>query len=112
MSKTSESARRNLTLDNIQKEYILTNLEEEKRISCYRLAIIAKKINKSFSEIVQVINHMEIEVINCQDIVFKNIDFNNRHNNRLKPNYKEEHLSSDCALLWDEFVKIKEEDKF
>lgn len=94
----------NLELDNIQKEFLLTNLDEEGRLSCLKAFKVARLIGRKPIEMNAITKNLGLEITNCELGVFGKLKFKNPNEdvyNRLKQNYMG-HETLECRVLWDE----------
>ncbi|RXI48312.1 ModE family transcriptional regulator [Malaciobacter mytili] len=94
----------NIKLDNIQKELILTNLDEDGKLSCLKAFKVARLIGKKPNEMSAITKSLGIKITNCELGVFGKIKFKDPNievYNRLKQNYMG-HKQLECKVLWDE----------
>ncbi|QKF66702.1 hypothetical protein AVENP_1147 [Arcobacter venerupis] len=102
MSKNEDSV--GVELDNIQKEFLLTNLDEDGKLSCLKAFKVARLIGRKPIEMNSIIQSMGLEITNCELGVFGKLKFkdpNIQVYNRLKQNYMG-HETLECRVLWDE----------
>lgn len=91
-------------LDNIQKELLLTNLDEEGKLSCLKAFKVARLIGRKPIEMSAITKSMGIQITNCELGVFGKLKFEDPSAviyNRLKQNYMG-HETLECRVLWDE----------
>ena len=106
MSKNEENV---VELDNIQKELLLTNLDEEGKLSCLKAFKVARLIGRKPIEMDAITKSMGIEITNCELGVFGKLKFEDPSAviyNRLKQNYMG-HETLECKVLWDEAKRSK-----
>ena len=93
-----------IELDNIQKELLLTNLDEEGKLSCLKAFKVARLIGRKPIEMSAITKSMNIKITNCELGVFGKLKFkeaNEEVYDRLKQNYMGcETL--ECKVLWHE----------
>ncbi len=97
----------NLELDSIQKELLLTTLDEEGKLSCLKAFKVARLIGKHPKEMSSITKSMGIKITNCELGVFGKLKFqdpNIETYNRLKQNYMG-NKTLECKVLWDEAQK-------
>ncbi|RXJ83289.1 ModE family transcriptional regulator [Arcobacter cloacae] len=93
-----------ISLDEIQKELLLTNLDEDGKLSCLKAFKVARLIGKKPKEMSAITKSMGIKITNCELGVFGKLRFqdpNIQVYNRLKQNYMG-HKTLECKVLWDE----------
>ena len=91
-------------LDEVQKELLMTNLDEDGKLSCLKAFKVARLIGKHPKEMASITNELGIKITNCELGVFGKLKFrdaNERVYNKLKENYMG-HSSLECKVLWDE----------
>jgi putative ubiquitin-RnfH superfamily antitoxin RatB of RatAB toxin-antitoxin module len=96
-----------IQLDNIQKELLMTNLDEEGKLSCLKAFKVARLIGKQPKQMSAITKTLGIKITNCELGVFGKLKFqdpNIQIYNRLKQNYMG-HKTLDCKVLWDEAKK-------
>ena len=96
-----------IELDSIQKELLLTNLDEEGKLSCLKAFKVARLIGKHPKEMSSITKSMGIKITNCELGVFGKLKFqdpNIETYNRLKQNYMG-NKTLECKVLWDEAQK-------
>ena len=96
-----------IELDNIQKEFLLTNLDEEGKLTCLKAFKVARLIGKEPIEMSAITKSMGIKITNCELGVFGKLKFkdpNEEVYNRLKQNYMG-HTTLECKVLWYEAQK-------
>ena len=95
-----------IKLDNIQKEFLMTNLDEEGKLSCLKAFKVARLIGKEPKEMSSITKSLGIKITNCELGVFGKLKFqdpNIQVYNKLKQNYMG-HKTLECKVLWDEAV--------
>ena len=93
-----------IELDNIQKEILLTNLDEEGKLSCLRAFKVAKLIGRKPIEMSAITKSIGIKITNCELGVFGKLELKDPSEeiyNRLKQNYMG-YETLECKVLWDE----------
>lgn len=93
-----------IELDHIQKELLLTNLDEEAKISCLKAFKVAKLIGRKPKEMSAITKSFGIRITNCELGVFGKLKFQDPNlevYNRLKQNYMGE-KTLECKVLWNE----------
>ena len=96
-----------IKLDNIQKELLMTNLDEEGKLSCLKAFKVSRLIGKKPNEMSAITKSLGIKITNCELGVFGKLKFqdpNVQVYNRLKQNYMG-HKTLECKVLWDEAKK-------
>ena len=96
-----------IELDNIQKEFLMTNLDEEGKLSCLKAFKVARLIGKEPKEMSSITKSLGIKITNCELGVFGKLKFqdpNIQVYNKLKQNYMG-HKTLECKVLWDEAKK-------
>lgn len=91
-------------LDEIQKELLLTNLDEDGKLSCLKAFKVARLIGRDPKEMASITSELGIEITNCELGVFGKLKFENPSEkvyNKLKENYMG-HNKLECRVLWDE----------
>ena len=94
-------------LDNIQKELLLTNLDEEGKLSCLKAFKVARLIGRKPIEMSAITKSMDIKITNCQLGVFGKLEFKNKSEkvyDRIKQNHIEYKIL-ECKVLWYEAQK-------
>ena len=95
-----------IELDNIQKEFLMTNLDEEGKLSCLKAFKVARLIGKEPKEMSAITKSLGIKITNCELGVFGKLKFqdpNIQVYNKLKQNYMG-HKTLECKVLWDEAI--------
>ena len=93
-----------IELDKVQKEFIMTNLDEEGKLSCLKAFKVARLIGKKPKEMSAITKSLGIRITNCELGVFGKLKFqdpNIQVYNKLKQNYMG-HKTLECKVLWDE----------
>ena len=96
-----------IELDNIQKELLLTNLDEEGKLSCLKAFKVARLIGRKPIEMSAITKSMDIKITNCQLGVFGKLEFKNKSEkvyDRIKQNHIEYKIL-ECKVLWYEAQK-------
>ena len=97
-----------IELDNIQKELLITNLDEEGKLSCLKAFKVARLLGRKPIEMSAITKNMGIKITNCELGVFGKLKFkapNEEVYNRLKQNYMG-HTTLECKVLWDEAQRL------
>lgn len=92
------------SLDDIQKELLMTNLDEDGKLSCLKAFKVARLIGKHPKEMAKITSEFDIEITNCELGVFGKLKFKSPDEkvyNRLQENYMG-HKKLECKVLWDE----------
>ena len=95
-----------IELDNIQKELLMTNLDEEGKLSCLKAFKVARLIGKEPKEMSAITKSLGIKITNCELGVFGKLKFqdpNIQVYSKLKQNYMG-HKTLECKVLWDEAI--------
>ncbi len=96
-----------IELDNIQKEFLLTNLDEEGKLTCLKAFKVARLIGRKPIEMSAITKSMDIKITNCQLGVFGKLEFKNKSEkvyDRIKQNHIEYKIL-ECKVLWYEAQK-------
>ena len=96
-----------IELDNIQKELLLTNLDEEGKLTCLKAFKVARLIGRKPIEMSAITKSMDIKITNCQLGVFGKLEFKNKSEkvyDRIKQNHIEYKIL-ECKVLWYEAQK-------
>ncbi len=94
----------NIKLDNIQKELILDNLDEDGKLSCIKAFKVARLIGRKPKEMSSITKSLGIKITNCELGVFGKLNFkapNEEIYNKLKENYMG-NKTIECKVLWHE----------
>jgi len=99
----------NLTfkLDNIQKELIMTNLDEDGKMSCLKAFKVARLIGREPKEMSAITKSLGLKITNCELGVFGKIKFQDPNMavyNKLEENYNGKKRLG-CEILWEEAKK-------
>ncbi|RXJ96464.1 ModE family transcriptional regulator [Malaciobacter molluscorum] len=62
-------------LDNIQTELLMTNLDEDGKLSCLKAFRVAKLIGINPKDMQEIIKNMDITITNCELDVSNNLSF-------------------------------------
>lgn len=95
------------SLDEVQKELLFTNLDEDGKLSCLKAFKVARLIGKHPKQMAKITNEFGIKITNCELGVFGKLRFESSSEkvyNRLKENYMG-HKRLECKVLWDEAQK-------
>lgn len=93
-----------INLDEVQKELLLTNLDEDGKLSCIKAFKVARLIGRKPIEMSSITKTFGIKITNCELGVFGKLKFQKADNevyNRLKTNYMGQE-TLECKILWDE----------
>ena len=93
-----------IELDKVQKDLLMTNLDEEGKLSCLKAFKDARLIGKKPKEMSAITKSLGIRITNCELGVFGKLKFQdpNIHvYDKLKQNYMG-HKTLECKVLWDE----------
>ena len=96
-----------IELDKVQKDLLMTNLDEEGKLSCLKAFKVARLIGKKPKEMSAITKSLGIKITNCELGVFGKLKFqdpNIQVYNKLKQNYMG-HKTLECKILWDEAQK-------
>lgn len=91
-------------LDNIQTQLLLTNLDEEGKLSCLKAFKVARLIGMKPRDMAKIAKNMNIEITNCELGVFGKLKFSDMHDdiyNSLKRNTKD-NKKVECEIAWKE----------
>jgi hypothetical protein len=94
-------------LDNIQRDLIMTNLDEDGKLSCLKAFKVARLIGRKPKEMSGITKSLGLKITNCELGVFGKLKFKDPNievYNRLKENYSG-HKTLECKILWDEAQK-------
>jgi hypothetical protein len=94
-------------LDNIQKDLIMTNLDEDGKLSCLKAFKVARLIGRKPKEMSAITKSLGLKITNCELGVFGKLRFQDANKavyDRLKENYQG-HKKLECKILWDEAQK-------
>ena len=97
----------NFKLDNIQKELIMTNLDEDGKMSCLKAFKVARLIGREPKEMSAITKSLGLKITNCELGVFGKIKFQDPNMavyNKLEENYNG-NKRLDCEILWEEAKK-------
>lgn len=90
------------TLDNTQKELILTNLDEEGKLSCLKAFKVARLIGVKPIEMSDACKSINIKITNCELGVFGKLQFQEAEEaiyNKIAQNFTQNKDVS-CKTLW------------
>jgi len=91
-------------LDITQKELVLTNLDEEGKLSCLKAFKVARLIGVKPIEMSDACKSINIKITNCELGVFGKLKFSNYEEkiyNNLKRNF-DYGKDVECKILWNE----------
>jgi hypothetical protein len=91
-------------LDNTQKELVLTNLDEEGKLSCLKAFKVARLIGVKPIEMSEACKSINVKITNCELGVFGKLkfsDFEENIYNNLKRNFAYG-KNIECKILWNE----------
>lgn len=91
-------------LDNIQKDLIMTNLDEDGKLSCLKAFKVARLIGRKPKEMSGITKSLGLKITNCELGVFGKLKFKDPNMavyNKLKENYNGS-KRIECKILWDE----------
>jgi putative ubiquitin-RnfH superfamily antitoxin RatB of RatAB toxin-antitoxin module len=90
-------------LDNIQKDLIMTNLDEDGKLSCLKAFKVARLIGRKPKEMSGITKSLGLKITNCELGVFGKLKFQDPSigiYNKLKENYASD-KRVECKILWD-----------
>lgn len=93
-----------IKLDKVQEELLVTNLDEDGKLSCLKAFKVARLIGRKPIEMSSITKSMGIKITNCELGVFGKLKFkeaNSEVYNRIKSNYMGQE-TLECKILWDE----------
>lgn len=100
-------------LDNIQKDLLFTNLDEDGKLSCLKAFKVARLIGMKPKDMAQVTKSMDIKITNCELGVFGKLNFSELDDNiydKLSRNFAHE-KKIDCEVAFhtarDKGVSLK-----
>lgn len=91
-----------IELDNTQKDLLLTNLDEEGKLSCLKAFKVARLIGVKPKEMDSITKTMGIKITNCELGVFGKINFSTLDDkiyNRLSENFNKQ-KKVECEVAW------------
>jgi len=94
-------------LDNIQKELIMTNLDQDGKMSCLKAFKVARLIGREPKEMSAITKSLGLKITNCELGVFGKIKFQDPNMavyNKLEENYNGKKRLG-CEILWEEAKK-------
>ena len=97
----------NIKLDNIQTELLMTNLDEDGKLSCLKAFKVARLIGRKPKEMSAITKSLGLKITNCELGVFGKLKFEDPNMavyNRLKENYNGS-TNLECKILWEEAQK-------
>ena len=97
----------NIELDKIQKELIMTNLDENGKMSCLKAFKVAHLIGRKPKEMSAITKSLGIKITNCELGVFGKLKFKDPNMavyNKIKENFNG-NKKVECEILWEEAKK-------
>jgi len=94
----------NFKLDNIQRDLVMTNLDDDGKMSCLRAFKVARLIGRKPKEMSGITKSLGIRITNCELGVFGKLKFKDANvsvYNKLEENYNG-NKRIECKILWDE----------
>ena len=94
----------NFKLDKIQTDLVMTNLDEDGKLSCLKAFKVARLIGRKPKEMSGITKSLGLKITNCELGVFGKLNFKNPNMavyNKLKENYNG-NKRLECKILWDE----------
>ncbi len=94
-------------LDSIQKELIMTNLDEDGKLSCLKAFKVARLIGREPKEMSGITKSLGLKITNCELGVFGKLKFQDPNMgvySRIKENYNGK-TTLTCEILWEEAKK-------
>jgi hypothetical protein len=94
----------NFKLDKIQTDLVMTNLDEDGKLSCLKSFKVARLIGRKPKEMSALTKSLGLKITNCELGVFGKLKFqdpNMEVYNKLKENYNGS-TRLECKILWDE----------
>ncbi|MGB1226861.1 MAG: ModE family transcriptional regulator [Poseidonibacter sp.] len=94
-------------LDNIQKELIMTNLDEDGKMSCLNAFKVARLIGREAKEMSAITKSLGLKITNCELGVFGKVKFQDPNMavySKLEENYNG-NKRLECKILWEEAKK-------
>ena len=94
-------------IDDSQKELIMTNLDEDGKLSCLKAFKVARLIGREPKEMSGITKSLGLKITNCELGVFGKIKFqepNMSVYNKLEENYNGK-KKLECEILWEEAKK-------
>ena len=91
-------------LDKIQTDLVMTNLDEDGKLSCLKAFKVARLIGRKPKEMSAITKSLGLKITNCELGVFGKLKFQDPNMavyNKLKENYNG-NKRLDCKILWDE----------
>jgi hypothetical protein len=91
-------------LDKIQTDLVMTNLDEDGKLSCLKAFKVARLIGREPKEMSALTKSLGLKITNCELGVFGKLKFqdpNMEVYNKLKENYNGS-TALECQILWDE----------
>lgn len=90
-------------LDDTQKDLLLTNLDEDGKLSCLKAFKVARLIGVKPKEMDEITKSMNIKITNCELGVFGKIQFtdikDDKIYNKLSENFNKQ-KKVDCEVAW------------
>lgn len=97
----------NIKLDKIQTELIMTNLDEDGKLSCLKSFKVARLIGRKPKEMSAITKSLGIKITNCELGVFGKLKFKDPNMavyNKIKKNFNG-NTKVRCQILWEEAQK-------
>lgn len=91
-------------LDNIQTDLLMTNLDENGKLSCIKAFKVARLIGIKPKDMAQITKNLDIEITNCELGVFGKLHFSDLDDhiyNKLSQNTKN-NKKLECEIAWKE----------
>ncbi len=89
-------------LDNIQKDLLYTNLDEDGKLSCLKAFKVARLIGMKPKDMAEITNSLNIKITNCELGVFGKLKFEEMDDNiydKLSRNFAQD-KKIDCEVAW------------
>lgn len=96
-----------IKLDKIQTELIMTNLDEDGKMSCLKAFKVARLIGRQPKEMSAITKSLGLKITNCELGVFGKLNFEDPNMavySRIKENYNGR-TTLTCEILWEEAKK-------
>lgn len=95
-------SQKKVVLDETQKELILTNLDENGKLSCLKSFKVARLIGLKPIEMSEACKSIDVKITNCELGVFGKIQFQNAETtiySKIKQNFTQD-KQVECKTLW------------
>ncbi|PLY07583.1 MAG: ModE family transcriptional regulator [Arcobacter sp.] len=89
-------------LDNTQKELLLTNLDEDGKLSCLKAFKVARLIGMKPRDMDEITKSLDIKITNCELGVFGKLNFSELEDNiydKLSKSFAHD-KKIDCEIAW------------